>query len=83
MRAAIFRMLANPARLQIVKLLATGERCACEFAPLTGKAQPTVSLHLKALENTGIVVSRKDGKRVLYKLKNDNVLRLITLAEKL
>jgi ArsR family transcriptional regulator len=76
-------MLANPARLRIVKILEDGERCACEFAPLTGKAQPTISLHLKALESAGIVVSRKDGKRVLYRLKDPRILKMLSLAEQL
>ena len=46
--AALFRALADPARVKIVNLLATSEEpvCACEFEPALELSQPTVSHHL-------------------------------------
>ncbi|MFH1072838.1 MAG: metalloregulator ArsR/SmtB family transcription factor [Nanoarchaeota archaeon] len=81
MTEKIFKALADPTRLKIISFLRKGEVCACKFAPLTGKAQPTVSLHLKLLESAGIVVSRKAGKKILYRLRTRKILSLITRAE--
>src|SRR3982751_2249853 len=53
--ATLFKALADPARVKIVNLLATRDDpvCACEFVPLVGLAQPTVSHHLKKLTEAG------------------------------
>ncbi len=66
----LLKALADETRLKIVMLLADGERCACEFVPLTGKAQPTVSLHLKVLSGAGVIVARREGKSIIYRIKD-------------
>jgi ArsR family transcriptional regulator len=66
-----FGALADPARLQILSMLAaapTGEVCVCEFVEPLGKSQPTVSHHLKVLGHAGLVEGNRRGKWVWYRL---------------
>jgi DNA-binding transcriptional ArsR family regulator len=67
-RAATFKALGHPARLQIVDLLADGECCVCEFVDAVGLGWSTVSRHLAVLKAAGIVEDEKRGLQVFYKL---------------
>ncbi len=75
----LLRALADETRLKIVRFLLKGERCVCEIIPLTGKSQPNVSLHLKKLEDAGILQSRKEGTKVFYALKDKKVVKLLDM----
>ena len=81
MSSKIFKALSDPTRLKIVELLEKKEICACEFVPLTKKAQPTVSQHLRILENSGIIKSRKEGKMIIYSLVNPKIIDLVKTAK--
>ena len=83
MPTKILKALSDPTRLKIVELLKQEEICACKFVPLTKKAQPTISQHLKTLENAGIVKSRKEGKMILYSVTNPKIFDLIEIAKKM
>ena len=78
--ARILKVLGDPNRLKIIELLRDGERCQCEIIPIIGQSQPTVSRHLNMLEENGILVSRKDGVRVLYRIADPRVLKIVELA---
>ncbi|MDY4041740.1 MAG: metalloregulator ArsR/SmtB family transcription factor [Collinsella sp.] len=69
--AAACKALGDPRRLQIVRALAAGERCACELLEGVGVAQPTLSHHMKALCASGLVRSRREGKWMFYRLDRD------------
>jgi ArsR family transcriptional regulator len=75
-----FRALSNPVRIRIVEIIGKGELCACEIPRKVGRAQPTVSQHLKLLEAAGILASRRDGKKVLYSVRSGAVFDLIKAA---
>ena len=81
MSSKIFKALSDPTRLKIIELLEKREICACEFAPLTKKAQPTVSQHLRILETAGIIKSRKKGKMILYSIADKRIFDLIKIAK--
>ena len=76
-QAAIFKALGQPTRLQILDLLKDGERCVCEIFPAINQEQANVSKHLSILKQTGILESRKDGLRIIYRIKNQEVLELL------
>ena len=66
-----FAALADPARLQILSILAAspaGEVCVCDFVQPLGKSQPTVSHHLKVLGEAGLVEGERRTKWVWYRL---------------
>jgi ArsR family transcriptional regulator len=68
----LFKALADRSRLRILNCLleADGEPvCVCEFQPLLGVAQPTVSHHLKQLVEAGLLDREKRGTYAYYRLK--------------
>ena len=75
------KLLANETRLDIIEFLKKGEQCACNIVPYTGKSQPNVSLHLKKMEEAGLLKSRKQGTKVLYKISDSKVLKLLNTLE--
>ena len=81
--ARVLKVLGDLNRIKIIELLRDGEHCQCDIIPFIGQSQPTVSRHLNMLEENGILVSRKDGVRVLYKIADPNVLRIVELAASL
>jgi ArsR family transcriptional regulator len=64
----VFRALADRTRLRILALLGSGETCVCEIHESLNLPQPTVSRHLAYLRNAGLVVGRKQGLWVHYRL---------------
>jgi len=61
------KALADPTRLMIATALAlTDELCVCDIAWVCERPENLVSHHLRALRNTGLVTSRRDGKMVMY-----------------
>ena len=77
----VFKALAHPTRIQIIKLLKDGELCVCEILPRIESEQSNTSQHLNVMKNQGIVESRKDGSKVIYCIKNKEVYEMIKLAE--
>ncbi len=64
----VMKALSDPNRVKILKLLQHRSLCVCEMQAALGIAQPTVSNHLKVLEDAGFVTYRKDGLWVNYSL---------------
>jgi len=73
----ILKALADETRLNLVLQLAKGEQCACTLVPKVGRAQPTVSQHLKILSEAGVLSQRREGRNILYSIKDRRVLKLI------
>lgn len=69
----IMKALSDPNRVKILKLLQhKSDMCVCELKSLLQIAQPTVSKHLKILEEAGLVDYRKDRLWVNYSLVDDS-----------
>ena len=73
----ILKAMGDETRMRILQYLLNGEKCACTIVPFIGKAQPTVSQHLKILVEAGILDMRRDGVKVLYKINNDQAVRIM------
>lgn len=73
----IGKALAHPARVEILRLLAEGERCGCEFVPLLGLDPSVVSRHLAILARAGLVLSRRDGVRLLWRLSSPDLPQIL------
>ena len=67
--AVAFQALAEPRRLQLLDLLRDGERPVGELVDRVGLSQPAVSKHLRVLKDAGLVVSRTDAQRRLYRIR--------------
>jgi len=64
----VMKALSDPNRVKIIKLLQQQVMCVCEIQAALEIAQPTVSKHLKILEDAGLVSCEKDGLWVNYAL---------------
>ena len=75
--ASVARGLGHPHRLEILEHLGQGERGVEALSERAGMSLANASQHLQQLKRAGLVASRRDGKFVLYRLADDNVLRLL------
>ena len=64
----IFKGLSDPTRLRILNLLIHRELCVCDIQFVLDSSQPNVSRHLTYLKNSGLVLDRRDGPRMYYRL---------------
>ena len=77
--AVSFAVLADPARLRLLSLVASaeaGEACVCELVEPLGRSQPTVSHHLKILADAGLIVGDKRGRWVWYRAVPERLSQL-------
>ena len=70
--------LTSGTRLKMLELLAQRERGVVELAAVADLNVTTASAHLQGLREAGLVVSRRDGRRVLYRLAGPDVAALVT-----
>src|SRR3954467_15552196 len=66
--AALFRLLSDRTRLNLLMLLADGERNVTSLCETLKLPQPTVSHHLGLLRMSNVITNRRDGKQVFYSL---------------
>ena len=81
--ALVFKAFCDENRIRILKLLASGEKCACRLLDELDISQPTLSHHMKLLCNCGLVSGRKEGKWMHYAINPLQVQQLMTLLEEL
>jgi ArsR family transcriptional regulator len=81
--AAVFKALADPARVRLVNLLATAEEpvCVCQLTPAIGLSQPTVSHHLKKLVQAGLLQRGQRGVWAYYSLDRDGLERVAGILD--
>jgi len=79
--AALFRSLADPARLAIVRRLAGGQARVVDLVGELGLAQATVSAHLACLRECGLVASRPVGRASLFRIARPELGELLAAAE--
>ena len=68
-QADVVKALAHPLRIAIMDFLKDGEQCVCDIAESLGSERTNVSKHLSVMVNAGILDSRKEGLKVIYRLK--------------
>jgi len=77
------KALAHPARIAILKTLANKKECICgELVLDLPLAQSTVSQHLKALKEAGLIQGEVDGPRSKYCINKNNFLKFIKIFGK-
>lgn len=77
--AAWFHALSDPTRLEIIELLRGGERCVCELTDEMDAAQSRLSFHLRTLKEAGLVLDRREGRWVYYRLRGDTLHEIESL----
>ena len=70
-------MLADPTRLHILLLLVSGESDVTALTEACGASRTAVSQHLAKLRFTGMVVTRREGRHVIYRIRDGHLARLV------
>ena len=83
MYVKIYKALAHPIRIKIVMSLLDGPLCVCVLNENVEFSQSNLSQHLKILKDAGILASEKDGIRIMYRIKDDEVRNLLEVTEKI
>ena len=66
--ASLFAALADTTRLRLLNLMAGREVCVCYFVEILRQGQPKISRHLAYLRKAGIVIARREGKWMHYRI---------------
>jgi DNA-binding transcriptional ArsR family regulator len=74
------KALGHPVRLRILLMLREGPLCGCQIGAVVKLAASTVSEHLSELKKAGLVVEKKDGRWVKYRLVDDDAIGLLLEA---
>ncbi|WP_456412184.1 ArsR/SmtB family transcription factor [Thiolapillus sp.] len=75
--ARVAKALSNGHRLELLEFLAQGERSVDALAKLSGMSVANTSQHLQQLRQAGLVNSRKEGQKVIYRISGDDVPPLL------
>lgn len=78
--AELFKAFADPTRVQILTVLAGGERCVTDIVEAMDISQSAVSHQLRTLKQMHLVKARRDGKNILYSLDDDHVQTILEMG---
>ena len=73
-QAEIAKAIAHPLRIAIVDFLKDGQQCVCDIAEHIGSERSNVSRHLSVMVSAGVLEYRKEGLKVIYRLKTPCIL---------
>ncbi len=76
----VFKLLSDSSRIRIFWLLCHCEECVTNISALMNMTSPAVSHHLRQLKDSGLIISRRDGKEVYYKAADTEESRLLHLS---
>ena len=79
LHADMCKVFTNPARIRILDLLRDGEKSVGELTKRVHLAQPTVSKHLIVMRDRAVLLSRREGATVYYRLANPKVIQAFDL----
>jgi DNA-binding transcriptional ArsR family regulator len=77
-QADVAKAIAHPLRIAIIDFLKNGEQCVCDIAEHIGSERSNVSRHLAVMVNAGVLEYRKEGLKVIYKLKTPCILEFFS-----
>jgi DNA-binding transcriptional ArsR family regulator len=78
--ASLLEAISPLTRLQILLAIGTGEACVCHLEAALGLRQAYISQHLMALRKADVLLDRREGRYVFYRLKDAALLDLITAS---
>ncbi|MGB9699299.1 MAG: ArsR/SmtB family transcription factor [Thermodesulfobacteriota bacterium] len=77
LKAEVLKALAQPTRLKILECLRDGEKCICEIVPEVNGEQSNISRHIAVMQKNHLITTRKDGVRVMVKVKSPEVFEIL------
>jgi DNA-binding transcriptional ArsR family regulator len=76
-QARLFKMLANPVRLEILQTLSKRKICVNSLSELVSRRQANISQHLSIMRNMGIIDSQRSGKKQCYFITDREIKKLV------
>ncbi|MEW6092596.1 MAG: metalloregulator ArsR/SmtB family transcription factor [Chloroflexota bacterium] len=76
--ARLLQAIGQPARLQILFAIGEGETCVCHLEAAFGWRQAYLSQHLMALRKAGILLARREGRFIHYRLNDPRLLGAVS-----
>jgi ArsR family transcriptional regulator len=76
-QAEVAKAISHPVRVAVLEFVKDGEQCVCDIAEAVGSERSNLSKHLSVMVNAGVLVSRKDGLKVMYRIKTPCVLKFL------
>ncbi len=83
LRAKVLQAIAHPNRIRILETVRKGLTCSCEIGPELNMEQSNLSRHIKILVDSGILIPRREGVRINYRVADEEVYRLLDLSGEL
>lgn len=80
LKADILKALAQPTRLKILEMLRSGERCICEIVPAINGEQSNISRHISVMQKSHLITTRKDGVKVMVKVRDPRVFEILDMV---
>ena len=80
--AEIHKVLSSPFRIKLVYTIGEGEACVCHLESVMKKRQAYISQHLMVLRDAGILLTRREGKYIFYRVASQDVFQLVEWAAK-
>jgi len=81
--ALLLETIAPLTRLQILLAIGTGEACVCHLEAALGLRQAYISQHLMALRKADLLLDRREGRYIFYRLKDTALLELVEISARL
>lgn len=75
----LFKALGEETKHRILKTLLGGELCACKIPKIIGRTQSNTSMHLSKLVEWSLIRYRRDGKMIIYTIKDKRIFEIFNL----
>jgi DNA-binding transcriptional ArsR family regulator len=79
----LFSLIGEPARIQILLVIADQAACVCHLEAVTGIRQASISQHLMVLRKAGLVSTNRAGRNIYYRLERPEVMAVLQSAAQL
>jgi ArsR family transcriptional regulator len=76
-KAAIAKAIAHPVRVAVLEFVKGKEQCVCDIAEAVGTERSNLSKHLSLMVGAGVLISRKEGLKVFYRIKTPCILKFL------
>ena len=80
-QAAIAKAIAHPVRVAVLEFVKGGEQCVYDIAEAVGTERSNLSKHLSVMVSAGVLASRKEGLKVMYRVKTPCILKFLDCLE--
>jgi len=81
-QSQVFKVLTHPARIAILNILRDGEHCVCHLEAYLGFRQAYISQQLAVLREAGLILDRRDGWNIFYRVINPDIYAILDAAQK-